>query len=114
MLDAGALSAPEQSPFFRVETRLRARVWAGLAAPAVACVVDRLSADGVTVVVESDAAAHSLPRVGMIDVPSLGQYRARRLDINGKTAEYRFDLSAPARRALDTFIRTRFCDAQPG
>ena len=46
----------------------------------------------------------------VVVIPSLGQYRARRLRMTGARASYLFDLTEFSRRALGALIADRFPD----
>jgi len=73
--------------------------------------VTTLSAMGVDLELgDASGAELALAEEIVVVIPSLGQYRARRLRMTGARASYLFDLTEFSRRALGALIADRFPD----
>jgi len=73
--------------------------------------VTTLSAMGVELDLgEASGAEEALTEVIVVVIPSLGQYKARRLRRSGARAAYLFDLTEFSQRALGALIADRFPD----
>ncbi|KPQ17119.1 MAG: hypothetical protein HLUCCO18_05780 [Rhodobacteraceae bacterium HLUCCO18] len=73
--------------------------------------VTTLSAMGVDLELgDASGAELALAEEIVVVIPSLGQYRARRLRMTGTRATYLFDLTEFSRRALGALIADRFPD----
>jgi hypothetical protein len=70
--------------------------------------VRTLSAAGAEVALAPGQDDRALAPDPVIVVPSIGEYRARRLWRSGDAAAYAFALTGHSRRALDALIRDRF------
>jgi hypothetical protein len=71
--------------------------------------VTTLHASGVELDLQDDAGAGVVfADEVIVAIPSLGQYKARRLRKNGARAAYNFELTEFSRRALGALIADRF------
>ncbi|MFW5655168.1 MAG: hypothetical protein ACOCYW_05915 [Roseicyclus sp.] len=72
------------------------------------CVVTEISAAGARVEVAREIADQALAADLAVVIPSLGQYRARRVWREGAEAAYLFALTDHSMRALDALMADRF------
>lgn len=73
------------------------------------CRIRMLSAAGVELDVADVASARdALAEEAVVIIPSLGQYKARRMRKTGLRATYLFDLTEFSKRALGVLIADRF------
>ena len=109
MMTATGIASPDRPRIDRRRVDLPAQLRVG--EDAYPCRVTSLSSEGVELDVGDAAAAEvALAPEGVVVIPSLGQYKARRLRRSRAGAAYVFELTTFSRRALDALIADRFPD----
>lgn len=106
MMNAEGLSAPETLVFQRYGSDLPAVLSRGdMRYPAR---VVEVSATGVLIDFDRREVCPDPPQSGVVIIPALGQYKARRGWRDGTRAAYLFELTEFSIRALDALLRDHF------